>query len=107
LAGVITIAAVAACVPKPDPIQVHGNRIAVQNQTSSDWREVEVWVNDHYRATAKTVLAGGRLDIPLRNLVAGFGQRFDPVRQPVSGIEVTAESADGAVKLVWGQGRKR
>jgi hypothetical protein len=40
--------------------------------------------------------------------VAGFGQRFDPVRQAVQGVEVTASTTDGApVKLVLGKGRRR
>jgi hypothetical protein len=107
IAGAIVFAASTGCKGKLDPIQVHGTRIAVENQTSSEWRDVEVWVNHHYRATAKTVAAGGRLDIPVRLLVTGFGQPFDPVRQRVSGIEVTARSADGDVRLVWGEGRKR
>jgi hypothetical protein len=107
LAGAIVLFVSSGCRSKPDPIQVHGTRIAVENQTSGEWRDVEVWVNHHYRATAKTLAAGGRLDIPVRLLVTGFGQPFDPVRQRVSGIEVTARSAAGDVRLVWGEGRKR
>jgi hypothetical protein len=104
-AGLIVLAcAAAACEQERDPIQVDGTIVTVVNQTPNDWQSVEVWVNDHYRATAKSVPAGGRLDIPLRNLVTGFGQRYDPLRQQVSGVEVTAL---GGIRLVWGHGRRR
>jgi hypothetical protein len=107
IAVAIALATWISCASRPDPIQVQGHRIAIENQSTSDWRDVEVWVNHHYRATAKHVAAGGRFDIPLRLLVTGFGQPFDPARQRVSGIEVTARSNAGDVRLVWGEGRKR
>ncbi|MBI2835844.1 MAG: hypothetical protein HYX76_15605 [Acidobacteria bacterium] len=57
--------------------------------------------------TAPALAAEGRLDVPLGAFVAGFGQRFDPRRQKVTGVEVTAESASGPVRLTWGAGRRR
>ena len=44
---------------------------------------------------------------PLETFVAGFGQRFDAT-QPVRGIEVNATDASGdAVRLTWGEERRR
>jgi hypothetical protein len=107
LACVVIALAAPACGEERDPIQVEGAIVTVTNSSSDEWQDVEVWVNDHYRATADSVPAGGRLDVPLRNMVTGFGQRYDPRRQPVSGIEVTARSTGGDVRLVWGAGRRR
>jgi len=99
----------AACeTAPPPPITVSGGTLAVQNQTTAEWRNVEVWVNDHYRVTKSVMPAGERFDIPLTAFVAGFGQRFDPARQVVQGVEVTAVAEDGTpVKLVLGRGRRR
>jgi hypothetical protein len=82
--------------------------VIVENQTAVEWRQVEIWVNDHYRVTASSIAAGSSLSAPLDAFVAGFGQRFDPRRQGVTGIEVTAiDTENKAVKLVWGKGRRR
>jgi hypothetical protein len=99
----------AACRTAPaPPIAVSGRTLTVQNQTTAEWRNVEVWVNDHYRVTKSVMPAGERFAIPLTAFVAGFGQRFNPARQVVQGVEVTASTKDGKqVKLVLGRGRRR
>lgn len=82
--------------------------MSVENQTGERWTDIEVWMNDHYRVTARGLEPGGRLVVPLDAFVAGFGQRFDRRRQAVFGIEVTARAASGRdVRLVWGKGRRR
>ena len=78
----------------------------VENQTNHEWTDVEIWVNDHYRVTRPRIDAGERFQAPLEAFVAGFGQRFDTARQSVRGVEVTAKSSDGDVRLVWGEGRR-
>ena len=76
--------------------------------SAKDWSNVEIWVNDHYRVTASSLAAGGRLQVPLDAFVAGFGQRFDARKQRIFGIEVTATDSGGKpVKLVTGSGRRR
>jgi hypothetical protein len=91
-----------------NPIQVGPERITVINLTDTAWREVEVWLNDHYRVQARELAAGQRLEVPIGVFVAGFGQRFDPKKQIPSGVEVDATGTDGRpVKLVWGKGRRR
>ncbi len=92
---------------EPDPIVVAGNRVTVYNGSASAWKDVEIWVNIHYRITADTIEAGQRLDAPLDAFVAGFGQRFDWRRQTVNGIELDARTSDNKkVQLIWGKGRR-
>jgi hypothetical protein len=92
----------------PIPIRLDGSTLTVENRTPDDWQNVEVWVNDHYRVTKASMAAGERFAVPLNAFVAGFGQRFDPKRQVVQGVEVTARSRAGApVKLVHGRGRRQ
>ena len=110
LAGVVVVALfLSACSgTEPEPIVVEGRVLTVQNLTSEDWLAVEIWLNNHYRVTRAAMPAGERFGVPLDTFVAGFGQRFNPARQTVQGIEVTATTAGGKpVRLVWGEGRKR
>jgi hypothetical protein len=89
-------------------IVVDERRITVVNLTETGWSELDVWLNDHYRAQATQLAPGQRLDMPTRLFVAGWGQHFDPSKQAPFGVEVTAKGADGkSVRLVWGQGRRR
>ena len=101
--------ALQACASEPPrAITVEGRVMTVANQGREPWDNVEIWLNDHYRVTRSRMAAGERFSVPLDAFVAGFGQRFVPGRQVVKGIEVTATTATGqAVRLVWGEGRRR
>ncbi len=97
-----------ACQRPRPAILVESFQVQVENQTGEKWTGVEVWLNDHYRVTARELEAGGRLVVPLDVFVAGFGQRFDRRRQAPFGIEVTARTASGREILIdWGKGRRR
>lgn len=101
-------AGVAACQEARRPIRIDGRQLTVENTSRDEWVQVEIWLNDHYRVTRSRMPPGERLDVPLDAFVAGFGQRFDPRRQVVRGIEVTAATRGGTpVTLVWGSGRQR
>jgi len=90
----------AACKPRPGPIEIGDNVVAIQNQTSSDWRNVVVTVNDHFRGGTPTLAAGSRMAAPLSQFQTAFGQRYDVSRQIVFRVEVTATDANGEpVKL--------
>jgi hypothetical protein len=107
VSGLLT-GALACHNEEPHPVTVGTDRVTVINLTGTAWRNVDVWLNDHYRAQAPELVPGQRLEIPLRTFVAAFGQHFDPTRQIPSGIEVDAVAADGKpVTIVWGKGRRR
>jgi hypothetical protein len=103
------VAATGACSKEEKrPILVEAGRISVINMTGTQWTDVEVWLNDHYRVQADRLAAGQRLDIPIGVFIAGFGQRFDPKKQAPFGVEVSAKGADGQPVIVtWGKGRRR
>jgi hypothetical protein len=96
-----------ACTPPPEPVVVEGHMIRVENHTSTPWTDVEIWVNDHYRVTRRSIAPGERVQVPLDAFVAGFGQRFDVRRQTVKGVEVTGKKGNEPLKLVWGEGRRK
>jgi hypothetical protein len=108
LTALLVLAVLAACHDLPDPVQVDSGQVVVLNQTSREWSNVEIWLNNHYRVQFPAVKAGQRLVVPLDTFVAAWGRRFDPRRQFPTGIEVTARGSDGQdVRLVWGKGRIR
>jgi len=103
----VVLALGAACTPKPEQVSVKGHTITLFNDSRETWNSVEVWVNDHYRATRETIAPGERFVMPADRLQAGFGQRFAE-NQQITGVEVTATDASGdPVKIVWGNGRRR
>ena len=92
----------AACVlagscskPPVEPLQLDRNILTVDNRTSKDWTNVEVWLNTYYRITASSVPAGGRLQAPLDTFVAGFGQRFNYRSTQIHDLRLTATLPDG------------
>lgn len=85
----------AACARSPDPIEVDENVVVIRNQTSRDWRNVIVTVNDHFRGGAPHLAAQGRLTAPLSQFQTGFGQRYEISRQNVFKVEVTATDSTG------------
>lgn len=102
IAGVLLLSA--ACSGRPDPIIVEEHGIVVQNTTSRDWKNVLVTVNDHFTGGVQLLSARGRMNAPLSQFRSAFGQRYDPSRQSVYKVEVTATDTKGeAVSLRWGR----
>jgi len=79
----------------PEPLRLEGNLLTVDNRSSSDWKNVEVWLNTYYRVTAASIPAGGRFQAPLDVFVAGFGQRFNFHRMQVRDVRLTATLPEG------------
>jgi hypothetical protein len=69
--------------------------LTVDNQSSQDWNEVQIYLNTYYRVTASKIRAGSRLQAPLDVFVAGFGQRFDFHRMQIHSLKLTAKLPDG------------
>jgi len=89
--------ATAACSkPSPEPIQLERNLITVDNRSSRDWNNVEIWLNTYYRMTTASIPAGGRFQAPLDAFVAGFGQRFDFRKMQIVDVRLVAKLADGS-----------
>ena len=101
VAALLVLAWSASCSKPEDPIQVDTNAIAVLNQTSEDWKNVLIVVNDHYRGGAPVLKAEGRLNAPISQFDTGFGQRWPPGTR-ITKVVVTATNASGEpVKLEW------
>jgi hypothetical protein len=94
LACVAALAGGCTKIP-PDPLTLKGNLLTIDNRTKQEWSNVEVWLNWHYRITAKSIPPGGRLQAPLDMFVAGLGQRFDARRTQIRDLRLTAKLPDG------------
>jgi hypothetical protein len=70
--------------------------LTVDNRSSSDWNDVEIWLNRNHSVRAHSIPAGGRLQIPLDTFVAGFGQRFNYRRTQITDLRLKAKLADGS-----------
>ena len=85
-----------SCYKAPlEPLRLDGNMLTVDNQTSDEWTNVEVWINYQFRQVAKSVPAHSRFQAPLDTFVEGFGQRFDLKRIPVKDVRLKAKLPDG------------
>src|SRR6185295_19920727 len=86
----------AACTKIPiEPLKLEGNMLTVDNQSSSEWTNVEIWLNRYYRLTTSSIPAGGRFQAPLDVFVAGFGQRFDFRKAQIRDLRLKATLPDG------------
>lgn len=96
LALALVVAAAAACsAPPVEPLKLDGNMLTVDNRSSSDWKNVEIWLNTYYRVKTDSIPANGRFQAPLDAFVAGFGQRFEFRRMQIKDLRLTATLPDG------------
>jgi len=86
----------AACADtQVEPMKLDGNMLTVDNRSSTDWNNVEIWLNTYYRVTWPSIPAHGRFQASLDVFVAGFGQRFDFRRMQINDLRLTAKLPDG------------
>jgi hypothetical protein len=96
LSVALTTVLSAACGKPPvDALQLDGNKLTVTNTTDAEWRDLEIWLNTYYRATAPSLAAHGRLDTTLDKFVSGYAQRFDFSRAQVRSLHLSAKRPDG------------
>lgn len=78
-----------------EPLKLDGNMLTVDNRSSGDWTDVEIWLNRNHSVRTASIPSGGRMQIPLDAFVAGFGQRFDYRRTQIRDLRLKAKLADG------------
>jgi hypothetical protein len=92
----LTIAVAACRAPAPvEPLKLEGNLLTVDNRSSNDWTNVEIWLNRNHSVRTASIPAGGRLQVPLDAFVAGFGQRFNYKRTQITDLRLKARLPDG------------
>ena len=69
--------------------------LTVTNQSSSEWRNVDIRLNTYYGVRAASILSRGVLRVPLETFATGFGQRFNFHRMQIRDLQLTATLPDG------------
>jgi hypothetical protein len=101
VAVAVAILGLASCVDiPPDPLQLDRGVLTVDNHTSSDWKDVEIWINQYFRVTVPTIAARSRFQVPLDSFVSGYSQRFDVHKAVIKDLRLTAKQPDGTPVLI-------
>lgn len=79
----------------PDPLQLDGGILTVDNRTSKDWTDVEIWINQYFRVAVPRIAAGSRFQVPLNAFVSGYSQRFDHHHAIIRDLRLTAKEPEG------------
>jgi hypothetical protein len=97
----LAFVALAGCTDiPPDPLQLDRNTLTVDNHTSSDWNNVEIWINRYYRVAVPTIAARSRFQVPLDSFVSGYSLRFDIHKAVIKDLQLTAKQPDGTPVLI-------
>src|SRR5215471_7098053 len=97
LAAVVLLSGfVGACshIP-PEPLSLDAGLLIVNNGTSQDWKDVEIWINRYFRVQAREIAHGTRFQVPLDVFVDGYGRRFDRQRIMITDVRLTGKNPDG------------
>jgi len=81
--------------PVEEPLKLDGNMLTVDNRTSQDWTNVEIWLNSYFRVTTATIPAKGQFKAPLDVFIDGFGRRFDFKQIQIRELKLIAKLPDG------------
>ena len=74
--------------------------LTVDNHTTSDWNDVEIWINQYFRVTVPTIGKHSRFQVPLDSFVSGYSQRFDIHKSLIKDLRLTAKQPDGTPVLI-------
>lgn len=91
------------CDRKLSDIDISGGAITVRNQTSEDWKNVRIWVNDYYSGTASEIRAGSFVREPVGRFIASQGQTLKSTA-PITSVVVLGTTASGApLRVAFGK----
>lgn len=91
------------CDERLPDIEVRDGIVHVRNSSDQDWRDVRIWVNDHYVAVVPVVPPAGFVREPIARFVASQGQTINSATTPITSVVVLATGPDGArVRITWG-----
>jgi hypothetical protein len=81
----------------PEVLKLDHGKLTVNNQSDEEWRNVEIWVNNYYRAVVPTIAARGLFQVHLDSFTSGYGQRFDYRRAQIKDLRLSARRPNGEV----------
>jgi hypothetical protein len=102
-AGLAAFLFLRGCDERLPDIEVAEGFVHVRNETDQDWRNVRIWVNDHYAVSVVSIPPKGFVREPIRRFVAAQGQTINTSTTPVTSVVVMATGPAGErLRFVWG-----
>jgi len=94
---IASVSLTASCskTEEPEPLQLQGSRLTINNRTKDDWKDVQVVINRQYRIAAPAVVAGQRFDVSLDAFLDVYGNHFYYQRQQIRDVHLTAKTPGG------------
>ncbi|HKT81206.1 MAG TPA: hypothetical protein VJP86_13360 [Vicinamibacterales bacterium] len=87
---------IAGCTPRPrEVLRLQSGQLTVDNQTDEEWRSVEIWVNNYYRALVPSIAPHSVFQVRLDSFVSGYGRRFDYGHAQVTDLRLSARRPNG------------
>lgn len=103
LVGLSWMAWVRGCPDDLPDIEWRDGLVVVRNQSDAEWRNVRIWVNDHYAVAVERIPPAGFVRERVNRFVAAYGQTINTSTTPVTSIVVLATTPDGTrVRKAWG-----
>ena len=91
-----TALTVLGCSEPPRPaLHLEGTRLTVHNDTDEEWRDVEIFLNHHFRIMPDDIPPNGIVQAPLDIFVAGYGQRFNFNTMQITDLRLKAKRPNG------------
>lgn len=90
----LLLGACSASAP-PEVLTLDGGKLTVNNHSAQEWRNVEIWVNNYYRAVVPSIAAGSVFQVQLDSFISGYGQRFDYRHAQIKDLRLSASRPDG------------
>lgn len=91
------------CDPILEDIVVADGAVIVRNQTTQEWVDVRIWVNEYYAGGARSIPAGGFVREPLSRFVAAQGQTINAASTTITSVVVLGRTPDGTrIRVVLG-----
>jgi hypothetical protein len=91
----LVLAAARCSGPPPEPLRLDGNMLTVYNSTSQDWNDVQIFLNNYYRAVTPKIAARSQFKAPLDVFVEAYGRRFEFNRMQIRAVRLTATLPGG------------
>ena len=86
----------AACSSRPpEPLRLERGLVTVDNQTDEEWRAVEIWINNYYRAMVPSIAARGIFQVRVDSFISGYGRRFNNRGAQITDLRLSANRPNG------------
>jgi hypothetical protein len=96
-ASLIVLTSACSPAPPPEVLKLDRGQLTVNNNSVEEWRNVEIWVNNYYRAVVPSIAPHGVFQVQLDSFISGYGRRFDYRGAQIKDLRLSARRPNGEV----------